>query len=302
MTEKICILGYDGLDIGRVNEFDLQNLKQREYGTTDISEFELKSTPILWSSFFTGMNTQDVFFETGPKQRRLWKRAKGIYEKSVSRLPDTLSQRITLTLKRRVRGIRTKSLDKENPGEFGDTIFKHFDDPYVSDVPAFNHSPVDRPELDEVVKGKVDTEEFVNSVMQGFRDRKKALLGALDSHDFLMPYFDCADLIGHVAFGDKSLMKRVYTELDTLTREVQEQFDGWVLVVSDHGMESLGRFGDHSNVMYGFYSSNRALGLNQPKISEFYNLIIGEKTYNKEIDGRNDEAEILEKLEDLGYL
>ena len=43
-----------------------------------------------------------------------------------------------------------------------------------------------------------------------------------------------------------------------------------LIVLSDHGMEAIGNFGDHSN--YGFWSTNFK-DLGTPKITEFFKLI-----------------------------
>ena len=61
---------------------------------------------------------------------------------------------------------------------------------------------------------------------------------------------------------------------NNFVKEVGERLsESFVLVVSDHGMERLGKtyFGKHSN--YAFYSINMKIGLNNPKITDFYLLI-----------------------------
>ena len=65
-------------------------------------------------------------------------------------------------------------------------------------------------------------------------------------------------------------MKKVYEELENLAGELKnsEQF---TLIISDHGMKTIGRYGDHT--MNGYYSTNRKLNLKLPKITDFHKLI-----------------------------
>ncbi len=82
-----------------------------------------------------------------------------------------------------------------------------------------------------------------------------------------MGYFSLADVIGHLNFGNRSLMKMIYRDLDEIASKIKTPY----LVLSDHGMKALGFFGDHSN--YGYWStSTRELGT--PRITDFAKLIL----------------------------
>jgi hypothetical protein len=102
---------------------------------------------------------------------------------------------------------------------------------------------------------------------------KAEFLQALQGgHDFVLGYFSAIDVIGHLNFGNKLLMKLLYKELDELAR-LCRQNPCKLLVLSDHGMQGVGMFGDHSG--YGFWSTNwKALG--NPRITE-----IGESMLKK---------------------
>lgn len=58
-----------------------------------------------------------------------------------------------------------------------------------------------------------------------------------------MCYFDLADMIGHLGFGIKEKMKIIYEER---LKEGDK-----LLIISDHGIKAIERYGDH-----GFYSFN----------------------------------------------
>ncbi len=85
-----------------------------------------------------------------------------------------------------------------------------------------------------------------------------------------MGYFNLADSIGHLSFGVSEKMRDIYYDLEKLAKEVKGS-DDFILVISDHGMKAVGRYGDHTK--NGFYSVNRKLGLSLPKITDFYNSL-----------------------------
>ena len=59
-------------------------------------------------------------------------------------------------------------------------------------------------------------------------------------------------------------------ELEDLAKEIRD-LDAFTLIISDHGMKAVGRYGDHTE--NGFYSSNRRLNLKVPEITDFYNIL-----------------------------
>ncbi|MDF1534859.1 MAG: hypothetical protein P1P69_10230, partial [Methanosarcinaceae archaeon] len=87
-----------------------------------------------------------------------------------------------------------------------------------------------------------------------------------ENYDFLLGYFSIADVIGHLNFGNKIMMKMIYKDLDEIAGTIKDDF----IVLSDHGMEQLGIYGDHSK--YGFWSTGfKELG--NPRITDFVEII-----------------------------
>jgi len=83
----------------------------------------------------------------------------------------------------------------------------------------------------------------------------------------VLGYFGIADVIGHLNFSNRTMMRHIYRDLDELASER----NGKMIILSDHGMKQVGSFGDHSG--YGFWSANfRDLG--KPKITEFRRLLV----------------------------
>lgn len=142
------------------------------------------------------------------------------------------------------------------------------------DVPAFSYKQQDHAEERKLLKGyfedKATIEEYDAVVWKNHEENKKEFFSAVGKFDLVMGYFNLADSIGHLSFGITEKMAEVYLELDKLAEEVKD-VDNFVLVISDHGMNAVGRYGDHSR--NGFYSFNHKLGLNIPKIVSFCNLI-----------------------------
>ncbi|RLJ01457.1 MAG: hypothetical protein DRP10_04065, partial [Candidatus Aenigmatarchaeota archaeon] len=64
----IIILAIDALEYELVEKFNCQNLKQKFYGKTDISEFTQPRTIVLWSSFMTGKNKEKEILLKGKKE------------------------------------------------------------------------------------------------------------------------------------------------------------------------------------------------------------------------------------------
>ena len=54
----MIILALDALDLNLVKKFECQTLMQKECGQTDISNFNLERTVVLWASFLTGKNME----------------------------------------------------------------------------------------------------------------------------------------------------------------------------------------------------------------------------------------------------
>ena len=233
----ITVLAIDALEYTLVEEFNLSNLKQTYYGKTDITEFSQPRTMVLWSSFMTGKNMESKILARGNK--KMWK-------------------------------IKIKP---------NHTFFSKFENPYIIDLPGYNYDndqhELERNQLKEYFNSdKAGKEKILKNyniyAFEHHRKIKKEFLKALnENYDFLLGYFSIVDVIGHLNFGNKKKMQRIYQDLDELVSSIK----GKLIVLSDHGMKAIGKYGDHSD--YGFWSTNfRDLGV--PKITDFFNIICSE--------------------------
>lgn len=233
----ITIVAIDALEYELVKEFNFSHLIQTHYGKTDISEFSEPRTMVLWSSFMTGKNMESEILALGDKE--MWK----------------------------------MKIEHE------DTFFSKFQKPYVIDLPGYNYDLKQHDQERALLKSYFDSDtnekenirkRYNEHAFEHHRRIKKKFLEAiLEDHDFLLGYFSIADVIGHLNFGNRAMMRMIYRELD----EVVSQVEGKLIILSDHGMKAIGNFGDHSE--YGFWSSNfRDIG--NPKITDFVEIITTE--------------------------
>lgn len=230
----IIVLAIDALEYTLVDEFNCNNLKQKFYGKTSIDEFSEPRTMVLWCSFMMGKNMEKVILAKGDKE--MW---------------------------------NTK-LDSK------DTFFKLFTNPKIIDLPGFNYDKTHREErvmLKEYFDAKTEEEKmsikskYNNHTFEHHRKIKEEFSAALsEDHDFVLAYFSIADVIGHLNFGNTTMMKMIYRDLDEIARDINNS----LIVLSDHGMKRIGMFGDHSN--YGFWSTNFK-DLGTPKITDFSEII-----------------------------
>ncbi len=230
----ITVIAIDALEYSLVEDFDLPRLKQAHYGRTDISEFSEPRTMVLWSSFMTGQNKETEILAKGDKE--MWN----------VRIPHE------------------------------DTFFSSFQDPHVIDLPGYNYDLEQHEHERGFLKAFFDTEgdekdairkKYNEHAFEHHRDVKEQFLKALgEGHDFLLGYFSIADVIGHLNFGNRSMMKMIYRDVDEIASAVK----GDLIILSDHGMKAIGHFGDHSE--YGFWSTN-FLDLKTPKITDFAEII-----------------------------
>jgi len=225
----MIILALDALDKNMVDRFNCKNLMQLEYGKTNISEFKLPRTIVLWSSFLTGKNMEKKIPIKGQ-----WK-----FNLKVS-----------------------------------ETFFSFFNSYKAIDVPGFSFKQKPHEKERKLLKGFFNDENTIEDydevVWKIHEKNKLEFLNSLEDLDIIMGYFNLADAIGHLSFGNEKKMRDIYEELESITRKVKKN-ENFILVISDHGMKAVGRFGDHTN--NGFYSTNKKLNLKEPKITDFYEII-----------------------------
>lgn len=56
--DKMLVVGFDGLDYEKIQEFECENLMQESFGKMDTEGLKLK-TPSLWASMITGVKPEE---------------------------------------------------------------------------------------------------------------------------------------------------------------------------------------------------------------------------------------------------
>ncbi len=155
------------------------------------------------------------------------------------------------------------------------TFFKFFKHPKAIDVPSYNLNRENHAEERRLLKAffddEISIEDYDATIWKNHEENKKEFFSSIGKSDIVMAYFDLADAVGHLSFGDLSKIEEVYRELDTVARDARTSTNEILLIVSDHGMKCIGRFGDHSSE--GFYSVNQDLRLDHPHITDFFGII-----------------------------
>ena len=114
-------------------------------------------------------------------------------------------------------------------------------------------------------------EEYDALIFRNHKENKDELMASLEEeYELVLAYFNLADMIGHLSFGLKAKMKVIYKELDSLASLVRKKCEN-LLIVSDHGMRPIGRYGDHTN--YGFWSFSEEVELKEPKITKLRSFV-----------------------------
>jgi hypothetical protein len=279
--KRVCIIALDALEYDLVEEFNLENIKQWEYGKIDVSTFKDLATPVIWASFISGLEPEKhgINIQEIPKWR--------------NPIIDKLRQlSIKIKLDRfkgkgkilRKLGFERRAFYEKAVEEFRNrkivTLFSIIPNARALSVPPYQKW-IDR-ETQLLLRDAVEKEErrsiFEEHVWNIFELKRKECLNIISEGrwNLFMVHFMFTDLLGHVYAGDLTKMFGVYIKADQLVEEIKKiiKDETLLLVVSDHGMKTFGKgtYGEHSN--HGFYSSNVQLNLTNPKITDFFDLIV----------------------------
>ena len=285
---KCIILGLDGLEYNIVEKFDFQALKQEEYGKIriprelyiEVSCEPYKNpvyepwTPLIWFSFITGRFPSEEF-KQDMKALGVWNsntlnNINKLMKKLIKLRLDDMSKikKILELLGFRKRLPLTR--DYNVP-----TIFDLTEKSIAIDVPTYTENwPFGleaRP--NENLRNFID--RALNYELERFNFVKNKVLSLLEDDDWelLMMYSKLLDTFGELSFNEKLIS--AYHMVNDFAKKIKTLVgdSSFILIISDHGIERMGKttFGKHSD--YGFYSSNISLGLNTPKHTDFFNVI-----------------------------
>lgn len=295
-VRRICIVGFDSLDYELLEKYNLTYIKQKEYGKIDLTQFmgynRLLSTPTIWTSFITGLS---------PDQHKVvgWTWENPILDKL-----KTLSVKFGLgkmiVSSKHLRWLPRKIIkNKYVPSVKGKmpTIFDYARHPVDIDVPCYSQDAYEeeRVALTYGLGNPIVERQVAEKAWKEFRGKKERVLEALNNNwDLFMVHFYLPDIIQHLFWYREDEIERLYREMDITAHDIENRVreNGLILFVSDHGAER----GLHNR--NAFYSCNQRVGLHNPKITDFANMI----RQKLGVPSKREIEQVRKRLQDLGYL
>jgi predicted AlkP superfamily phosphohydrolase/phosphomutase len=285
--KKVLILGIDAIEYDLVEKWDLKNLKQVEYGKTELPLLpgQEPATVVIWPCFITGKNPKEMGYSTIivykfpikylieiflPPIRKIFlsKKEKNKLDKSRNPRRKLLEFIGILLLKMNM----AKSPDRKDIK--ATTIFDGSLKSIHKHVPVLDEDafPSYRKKIVQAVGNSLDRSILELNYMQEFKQRSNEVfdwIGKNEDTQLFMQYFFLLDSVQHTFYNSPKKIAKYYIIFDNFVKKIREKIDDetLVLIVSDHGQKK----GIHT--YYGFYSTNRVLKLRNPGIIDFKNII-----------------------------
>jgi len=285
---KILILGIDALEYDLVEKWDLKHLKQLEYGKTKVPLIEgwkEPATVIVWPCFITGKkDPKEMGYDSPILFVKPLEWFFNYFHRPIrefifrNQYADDISDKETSQKILNVFKILTKKSGFTRPPSKKDikakTIFENNNFKSIHlHVPIYDEEmdTLERWKIFDVFDGKMDMPDFIKGYKKEFNKRCKELEFLIDKKnwDLLMMYWFFLDPIQHALFKDEMKIMNAYLLVNDFVGKIKEKLskEDMILIVSDHGQKK----GIHTN--YGFYSSNKKLGLKNPHISDFKEIL-----------------------------
>lgn len=290
---KVLILGIDALEYNLVEKWDLKHLKQKEYGKVKVPIYEGGGEPVtlvVWPCFISGSEPDEMGFDSPILYRQplkffldyiffpttsFFKAKSDKKENSIdfktSKKEKIISRFNFLSMKAGFGRYPLKK-DIKAPTFFDNKNIKtlRFHIPVFDESHTLEDHCNPRNNVIAALGDKSLRKEFDSKLSKEFADRSKKIFDVIDDDwDLCMQYFYVLDGIQHVYFKNKLKIMSYYMKFNEFVGKLKEKIsdETMILIISDHGQEN----GLHTN--YGFYSSNIKLGLKNPKISDFKEII-----------------------------
>lgn len=308
MTENsVLVVAFDGADKKVMEEMELENIKQEEFGSIDNSEGIFKrSTTELFVSFITGKKFQDH----GVRGIGRWN----------NRIIDNFENYSeNYWALRKFSGLRKNFYENFTPFKrtgYGknfyeqETLFEKIEASECLWVPGYDFTLQNGGYAlkEHGLEAAIKQQNAVNDYKQN------RLLDVIKKdNNFVMAHFHKIDHFHHWFWevGNEEKAWEAYREADKYGGAVKEKalkngFD-YVIFMSDHGLPTEAQHNENA-----FYSCNRELfGDQTPHITDFHDKILElvgeseESTSEKpDEDGysKEEEEEVKSRLEDLGYM
>ena len=279
--KRVCILALDALEYNLVEEFNLENIKQLEYGKIDVSAFKVLATPVIWASFISGLPPEKHGLTikaipqwTNPameKLRRLSIKMQLGRIKGKGKIFELLGFEHRPFYERTLEEFRSRKIE---------TLFSVIPNSKALSVPPYQKWTDRQTQLllRQAIENKEKMSVFEEHIWSIFEKKKEKCIKIIQKGNWnlFMTHFIPTDSLGHIFAGNLTKMFGIYLKAEELVEDVKKiiEDETLLLIVSDHGMKPVGKgtYGEHSD--HGFYSSNVKLNLVNPKITDFFDLIV----------------------------
>ena len=263
------------MDYDLVQDYDLENIKQKEFGLIDNStDIKYRYTSELFASFITG----ETYDQHGViKLLKTDKTKLGrLFNHGI--IPDYLIEnyrgfyRLNSLTRKFLQFIRNPDKMKYTKEDLEEeTLFEEVDVSKPLYVPSYNPDarwqlalPHKVADFSEVEKVRKYSELMTDSRLNEFYEL------SFDFWDLIMLHLHDPDPMQDLELGN---YQRDYKRLDRKAQEIKRRIpeDWTVIFMSDHG-----RMEGEEHNKNAFYSCNRELfGSKKPHITDFYDKIIG---------------------------
>ena len=282
---KVIILGIDAIEYDLIEKWDLKNLKQKEYGKTILPLLpgQEPATEIIWPCFITGKEPEKMGYSS-----------LNIYSKFLKRFIPLISPILNKLLINNKRGGTQKIQLRGSALYISIILLKKIGlihKPTKEDIKAETifdnkkiksfhlHIPIldkddfprYRKDIVNIISEKMNHPIIEMKQKKEFNQRSKEVFNYIknDNWQLFMQYFYVLDGVQHIFYRNHKKIAQFYLMFDEFIKKVIEQIDDdtLILIVSDHGVKK----GIHTP--YGFYSVNKKLGLKNPKLVDFRDII-----------------------------
>lgn len=272
--DKVAIIAFDGMDLDLIEEYDLDNIKQEEFGSLDNDTgIRFRFTSELFASFITGETWEEhgVIGLSRPERtkikRRLWQGVIPSFLRENYRGFTRLNHVIKRTLIE-IGFFEDMKYTKEDLN--AKNMFDEMETAKPLFVPGYNPDPRWQLGLPHKVSEVTDREEvrdysrkLTESRLEDFYDL------SFSFWDMIMLHLHDPDAIQDLELGN---YREEYERLNRIAGEIKKSLpDEWtVIFMSDHG-----RMEERAHNKKAFYSCSEELFGNQtPHITDFYQKIV----------------------------
>lgn len=267
----IYILGLDGLEYSFVERWNCENLRQGEYGKVRVpinEQVGLPLSPEVWASFLTGKHVCADFKKPVTPLSMVFRFLK--FMRRHTGLSFGLSKRIRDNVPMEIHGQYTLGFPT-----LKDKTFLDLTNSEEINVPYYNHDNAVFEINQNFAAGSITLKQAVEMLKDLYEKSKSHILHVteiLQDVDVVFAYMNYPDALQHYLFTKPSEIRKHYLDLNSYVSDLKSTVENFRLfiIVSDHGFS----FETESHSKHGFYSSNVNLGLINPKITDFFDLVV----------------------------